>query len=91
MGNTLSDNTLSNKKYPTKVTKLLFDEKLCPTKNYVQNKNLKTGFFYMKNYYKKMSLKNSKTYKKMLRKSPASNAVVLIFKNLEFFISYKID
>ena len=31
------------------------------------------GFFYKKNFYKKMALKNPKNFKKMLRKSSASN------------------
>ena len=49
------------------------------------------GNFYKKNFYKKMSLKIPQNLKKMLRKSPASNALASIFKNLEFFRSYKID
>ena len=31
-------------------------------------------FFYQKNFYKKMSLKNPKNLKKVLRQSPASDA-----------------
>ena len=42
-----------------------------------------------------MSVKIPKTLpqnlKKMLRKSPALNALASIFKNLELFKSYKID
>ena len=39
-----------------------------------------TSFFYNKNFCKIMSLKN---FKKTLRKSPASNAGVAIFKNVD--------
>ena len=44
------------------------------------NDNSCTSIFYKKNIYKKMSLKNPKT----LRKSPASNALAAIFKNIRF-------
>ena len=40
-----------------------------------------TFFCYKKHFYKKMSLKNPITLKKMLRKSPVSNAWAAIFKN----------
>ena len=49
-----------------------------------------TRLFYKKNIYKKMSLKNPKTLrcyenlKKMLGKSPASNAWATIFKEADF-------
>ena len=43
-----------------------------------------TRLFYKKHFYKKMSLKKSKNLKKMLRKSPASNASAAILKNLIF-------
>ena len=41
-------------------------------------------FFCKENFYKKMSLKNPKNFKKMLRKSPASNVWAAIFKNADF-------
>ena len=41
-------------------------------------------FFHKKNCYKKKSLKKPKNLKKVLRKSPASNAWAKIFKNADF-------
>ena len=38
-----------------------------------------------------MSLKNPQNLKNIVRKAPASIALASIFKNLEFFKSYKID
>ena len=49
---------------------------------------LKRFFFYKKNFYEKISLKN---LKKMLSKFPASNALVTTFTNLELFKKYKTD
>ena len=43
-----------------------------------------TRFFYKKNVYKKMSLKNTKNLKEMLRKCQALNALAAIFKNADF-------
>ena len=50
-----------------------------------------THFFNKKFVFKKMSLKNTKTLKKMLRKSPAWNVWAAIFKNekiLAFVLIY---
>ena len=47
--------------------------------------NLIHGFLYRKKFYKKMSLKNPKTFKnKMLKKYPASNVWAAIFKKADF-------
>ena len=43
-----------------------------------------TRFFYKKHFYEKMSLKNLKNLRKMLRKSPASDVWATIFKNTDF-------
>ena len=45
-----------------------------------------THLFYKKSY-EKMSLKNPKNLKKMLAKSPASNAWAALFKNNDFYDS----
>ena len=41
-------------------------------------------FFIKKNFYTNINLKNPKTLKNMLRKSPASNAQAASFKNRDF-------
>ena len=43
--------------------------------------DLNTRLFYKKHFYKKMSLKNRKNLKKMLRELQASNSPATIFKN----------
>ena len=45
---------------------------------------LNTCFLYKKNFYKEMSVKDLQNLKKLLRKSPASNAWAAIFKNSDF-------
>ena len=42
--------------------------------------------FCMKNFQKKMSLKNPKTLIKCLKKSPASNADLQFLKSPDFFL-----
>ena len=39
--------------------------------------------YFKKDFYKKMSFKNPQNYKKMFRKSPASNVSTAIFQNAD--------
>ena len=43
-----------------------------------------TSFFYKKVFGEAMRLKNSKNFKKMVRKSPVWNVSAAIFKNADF-------
>ena len=60
--------------------------KVITKKVWLASLNHSYTFFYKKNVYKKISLKNYKTLRKLLRKSPASNASAAIFKKRRFFL-----